>query len=87
MKTEEVRDIVRNWLELQIKSTRGELITVKPKKFFTWLRKNPYKGMSCVVFWRLVKELAPHLGLKPIDSFSMNYRCKMVFLIESRNKQ
>jgi len=82
-----VRRIIRTWLERQIESTKGTMLTVNSRMFFFWLGKNPYVGAPSVLFWRLVEELAPQLGLKPLKVFSVRrkYRRKrMVFVIESR---
>ena len=60
-------------------------MTVKPKKFFLWLGRTSYSIGETAKFWKLVKELAPQLGLKPIKVFSgRNWRGKIVFLIEYR---
>ena len=84
IKLEKDRNVVKTWLIHQIDSTKGELLTVKPKKFFLWLGRTSYSGGEVVKFWKLVKELAPQLGLNPVDSFFTNYKRKMVFIIESR---
>ena len=82
MKREEIRDIIRYWLELQIKSTKGGLVTVKAKRFFNWLGRKTYCGTPSVVFWQLVESVAPELGLKVVERDIGRNGCssKIVFL-------
>ena len=81
MSGEEFKERVRDWLEYRIKTTRGMTITVSTKKFYNWLGD---PNINRVKFWKSVEELAPELGLVPIECLSRNKRKRVVFLIQTR---
>ncbi len=85
----EARETVRMWLESKIKCTRGMVLSVKAKQFFTWLGRSSFSAVEAHIFWRLVDEIAPQLGLKPIPEMESSVRRigggrKRLFIIGDR---
>jgi len=83
MSREEFKERIRTWLEYRIKSARGSVISVSSRKFYNWLGD---PNINRVEFWKCVEELAPELGLVPIECLSRNRKRRVVYLIRERVK-